>query len=692
MTDQADHLPNGMLERETRELLRDGGELECDPASHEEIVRQILAKENTLAALLWSEITAANEADRALRRPWPAVVLAIAAVGIGAAALSFSAAVGALEFPSGDKRSLALPVGLLLALAGAVIQRDRIRLRRRRDAARAELRGAVLAPLRAMIRTEISALEGPEVRWSGVLETTEAPALVELNIKDTVSSVGYRRLRAFIQGHEASTIGICGPRGAGKTTLMRRLLRDDSLDITGAIVSTPVHYSPEEFTRIVHGELARGGRPSDDEPGTGRRLTDRARDLAAAAGRRAIILAGAALLMVLWLYEKDRPGVKPFQLTLWQFIVVIVVLVGVGHAWSRLQNRARPSPPPQTVAELCRRQWEELRWSVATEASAVTSLKVAGSGTEGTDRLTRTQRTLSRAESVQALRDFIESLVRLGGKPVVVCIDELDKMARPEDAVDAINGIKDLFHIPGAHFVLSVSTDAMHGFAARGVPVRDVFDSAFDTIVPLGPLTFTESHTLITRRARNFSGAVALFCHAWSGGNARDLIRTARSCVEHRALLAEGEEATVGRIAGLVLRADLREVVDATVERLRAEGGAVPASALDGILAFRESLETDGRALHATVDAALQADLLPAGDAAPVSEARRLAAALPPYARLAALCDRLFERPRPPSEWQSAAMLDAVAALADVRCSLGRHPAVIEERLRRAAGACAAAT
>src|SRR5262249_11843897 len=156
----------------------------------------------------------------------------------------------------------------------------------------------------------------------------------------------------------------------------------------------------------------------------------------------------------------------------------------------------------------------------------------------------RTERELTHAETVQALRQFIDQLVALSDRSVVICVDELDKLARPEDAIDAINGIKDLFHLPKTHFVLSVSTDAMHNFAARGVPIRDVFDSAFDTIVPVRPLTIDESRTLISRRARDFSAAVALFCHAWSGGHARDLIRTSRSCVDFRRALGTDEEAT----------------------------------------------------------------------------------------------------------------------------------------------------
>jgi hypothetical protein len=71
------------------------------------------------------------------------------------------------------------------------------------------------------------------------------------------------------------------------------------------------------------------------------------------------------------------------------------------------------------------------------------------------------------------------------------------------------------------------------------------------------------------------------------------------------------------------------------------------------------------------------------------SEAQQLAAALAPYARIAGLCERLFSVPREPAEWRSEAVGNAVTALADARCSLGRHPREIERKMKRAVDACA---
>ena len=115
----------------------------------------------------------------------------------------------------------------------------------------------------------------------------------------------------------------------------------------------------------------------------------------------------------------------------------------------------------------------------------------------------------------------------------------LDKIADGNQAIELINGLKDLFHIRNTHFLVSVSQDALISFALRGVPVRDVFDSSFDQVVRLKPFTPADSTELLSRRVIRFPIAAALLCHVVSGGLPRELIRTARSCVELRRALAD---------------------------------------------------------------------------------------------------------------------------------------------------------
>ncbi|GAA1748522.1 P-loop NTPase fold protein [Nonomuraea bangladeshensis] len=686
MRKKVDRLSPEELEQAARQLLENDAELAYRRDQHRAILDHVRQRSDDLSALLGEEIAVVGEARRALLRLRVVAVLAflVATFLILAAALwsdgtPFRTRTANVTFASG----LAVFGTIAVAARWAAIRRRGV------NAAR-ELRRALVAPLRALIRLLISELEDDEVRWGGTLRTSEAPALVELHLQDTIPSRTYERLRTFIGEHESSAIGLAGARGSGKTTLMRQLRLDKDLDCHVALVSAPVQYSAVEFTRLIHNELAQVGL----KPGEAALIRHRMVAPTLRAVLRTLLASVVLFFMItLWIYDKNRPVPDALDLGWAGFAAVVLGALIMGfmlsRGWVLFQSRTRLTVPPRTVRELCLQQLEFLRWSTTVERSAGAALKVGGTGFDGGGKLSRTEREITHAESVQALRQFIDQLLALSSKPVVICVDELDKLANPAEAVDAINGLKDLFHVAKAHFVLSVSTDAMHNFAARGVPVRDVFDSAFDTIIGVGPLSLKESQTLLSRRAREFSNVFVLFCHAWSGGHARDLIRTARACVDLKRELKDGEEATVALLSGRVLRKDLREVVDATVEKLRGgdhgndRGDDRGKELLDQVLAFQESLEDESAPLR---------DLVEAGafppDAGPVAPEAQPAATLAPYARIAGLCERLFSVARPPAAWQSEAMGQAVMALAEARSSLGRHPRAIERRLNRAVDAC----
>ncbi|TDB84746.1 hypothetical protein E1264_23625 [Actinomadura sp. KC216] len=566
-----------------------------------------------------------------------------------------------------------------------------------RDNAQKRVERAALPQLQSVIREVINEQERSDRRWSSRLETDIAPALVELDGLDTVSSRSYRRIYSFITEHASSAVGVAGPRGAGKSTLMWQLMADDKLGarihglpISDGVyrtirVSAPVYYSPVEFTRIIHSELAHSGlKPEARDPKRlriGEPIQGRLERTARRVGYAVLLVAA----LLIWMWEQgsrsvsDAPNKFGFG---WLGLLALVFLVlvagwGLSSIWRLFVGRVRLGRP-NTLAGLCKRQLELLKWTTTVESTASAALRLGRSGAEGVEKLTRNEREVTHAESVQALRQFIDQFVHLSGMSVVICVDELDKMPDPAKAVEAINGIKDLFHIPGAHFLLSVSTDALHSFAARGVPVRDVFDSSFDTIVRISPLNFDESQKLLSRRATRFSAVFALFCHAWSGGLARDVIRTARSCVEQ----AKEGERSIGVLSDKVLRQDVSEVVRAAVEKLREEADDSAEKVLEEVLTLQDLLETDPGTFYEIAESAVGQgmDSLP-DEFRPVSEAQRVAAALGPYVRIAGLCGKLFAQPYSYDRWRSPEVLAAVECLAEARASFGSHPRQVAKKI-----------
>ncbi len=115
----------------------------------------------------------------------------------------------------------------------------------------------------------------------------------------------------------------------------------------------------------------------------------------------------------------------------------------------------------------------------------------------------------------------------------VVGIDELDKIESEEKARAFLNEVKAVFSAPNTRFLVSMSEDAIASFDRRGLPFRDVFDSAFDEVVRVSYLTYDESRTLVERRAgKHAPPPFIAFAHCLTGGLARDLIRA----VDHMAM------------------------------------------------------------------------------------------------------------------------------------------------------------
>lgn len=125
--------------------------------------------------------------------------------------------------------------------------------------------------------------------------------------------------------------------------------------------------------------------------------------------------------------------------------------------------------------------------------------------------------------------DFVRSITK--ERPLVVGIDELDKMASVDEAQRFLNDVKSLFGQPRTYYLISLSDDAMSAFERRGLPLRDVFESVFDDVLRVEPLNFEEAVQLLRRRVVGMAPPFVGLCYVLSGGLPREVIRTAREAV-----------------------------------------------------------------------------------------------------------------------------------------------------------------
>lgn len=144
---------------------------------------------------------------------------------------------------------------------------------------------------------------------------------------------------------------------------------------------------------------------------------------------------------------------------------------------------------------------------------------------------TLVQNQLTLPEIVKKYRDFIE-LISTRYK-IIIGIDELDKISSNDKAYLFLNEIKGIFNLRDCYYLISVSEDAMINFNKRGMPFRDAFDSSFDDIIYINYLNFESSKELIKRRIIGMSVPFMCLCYLMSGGLARDLIRVCRDLIEY---------------------------------------------------------------------------------------------------------------------------------------------------------------
>jgi hypothetical protein len=370
-----------------------------------------------------------------------------------------------------------------------------------------------------------------------MLYSDRAPTLVEVESVRVFPSETFDEVVDFLKLHITSAIGIAGSRGAGKSTLLRWLFNTLTPEWITVYVATPATYNALDFDRMIFGTTVNA------------------------------ILASYPVAAI--------------------------------SAWSRMWNafiRVFRPRPPHLQEEIARKSNDMLnligrsrtdQWATAGGFSA------KGASLTRQRQTTLTEREPTHPELIAAFTQYLESYRRLGGRKIVIAIDELDKLATAEEAIGVVNSLKDLFHLPNTHFVVSVSEDALVRFMMRGIPFRDVFDSAFDNIVKVKPPSPEDAWKLLAHRTGGFPISAALFCYAWSGGMPRDLIRTARACVDIRRRL--NRPVTVAELTPTIVRHDLKDALDAVLTNVL---GKDITPGIESLLALRRKIEDESTLLE----------------------------------------------------------------------------------------------
>ena len=271
-------------------------------------------------------------------------------------------------------------------------------------------------------------------------------------------------------------------------------------------------------------------------------------------GFGAVIMLGAGVTLIL--VPSSLSGVD--REFLWAGSAFFAAALGAGLVllWPS-RTRRTWGPENDIVAARAKDLYEstkyQLSFSASMNASVSVDLKPLGGGLGLTRGVTRGALPQSLPEVVDNFRNFVQSISSESDRTLIV-VDELDKMANPEETGEFLNDIKGVFGLQNSIFVLSVSEDALASFERRGLQARDAIDSSFDDVVRIEPLDLAASIDLLDQRVPRVPTPYWALCFALTGGLARDLIRSARSLFD----LAAGATIELSAASSAMVLADVR--------------------------------------------------------------------------------------------------------------------------------------
>ncbi|MFG1992591.1 hypothetical protein ACGFJ7_21690 [Actinoplanes sp. NPDC048988] len=382
------------------------------------------------------------------------------------------------------------------------------------------------------------------------------------------------RLSRMLASTLTAAIGISGPRGVGKTTLLRRFGDQrigSSADNLMLVVPAPTNYNGRDFLVHLFARLCLAVLPPGDattEPGHARR---RIRHwwpwVSGAAGVAVVATAywwSTASELPSWLREHTRPVAMVAG--------GLLVLVPLAHAGFRLIRRRR-RPQDTSVVDLARQHLRRLRYLETLTVTRGTTLKAPPTiDLTGSMARARAEHVRTYPQLVGDFRDFLGLVaLHLRSRPgrsysrVVICIDELDKISSAEQAEQFLNDIKAVFGVDGCVFLVAVSEDALSSFARRALSARTTFDTAFDDVLTLRRFGLADTRRLLVQRVLRLPEPYVWLCHCLSGGLPRDLNRTVRLLYD---VYAHRGPTEFAELATELVRQDLESVAYGQALRL----------------------------------------------------------------------------------------------------------------------------
>jgi hypothetical protein len=443
------------------------------------------------------------------------------------------------------------------------------------------------------IRGEVNKRAGSKLRTH--MDPVEYQGLAGDDPRHTIGTAARDRLEQFLLHKSYGSIGLSGPRGAGKTSLIRASCPDGDVSsdkLFGVIVTAPIEFEAREFVLHLFGRLCSAVLGRDGVERVRRPRSPVDRDLRTP--QALLVVAALALLAAAAIVLVSEELVR--EEIAWAAVIGaagVLTLAAVGWAeFVRRRYRVRSEPTPsafsddlrQHAASRLRDIWFQQSFTSGWSGAVKLPVGVEG-GVEGTHELSRLQMSLP---DVVAEIEYLVDRIVAEDRSVRIGIDELDKLADTDRARQFLNEMKVLFGVRECFWLVSISEDAMSSFERRGLPVRDEFDSSFTNVIRVSPQTADGTIELLRRRLVGVPQPIMLLCHCLAGGLPRDLLRVAWDVVTHA---KEHGTSHLKDISAALVREHVLAKVDAT---LVATHRLEPAPPVHGLQAWLMAVRQQG--------------------------------------------------------------------------------------------------
>ena len=340
---------------------------------------------------------------------------------------------------------------------------------------------------------------------------------------------GWQKLEPILRGN-GGPFGIGGPRGSGKSWLILRGVEwARERDGVGLWFPTPSDYGAEPFLKALANNFA--VEVEQKFPKGQLRWYDRFASIWVLLLGIILILWRGFIFILLRLSEMQMQKVTSIRESFTAFLNEVVVVGGIFLTISAIIGLVKSRSVAKRLVRRAIAVQERIRYSESQKASSEASASPGGPVT-ALLRFSRerslVERPLTLASIVYEFRYMISEVVRLTRRPVVIGIDELDKIHDPNDAKKLLRDIKGIFDIEGAHFLVSVSDEARKTLELGSLWNRDEFSSSFYTVIETEVRTPQEIQALLAERIRyTFDDSACLSIGILSAGNLREAVRIA---------------------------------------------------------------------------------------------------------------------------------------------------------------------